>query len=120
MDSIYRNIIRGIHQDFLALINRPSVPMESKASWEERFDKDFPPQSLGHKHTEDCEWICILRPNIKAFIKSVVAEAIGGIELGRPTPQYPLDKYGQGCLDAWENATNLIEGQKAEIAKRYL
>lgn len=37
--------------------------------WEE-FDEKFPVGQIGHKHTEECEWTCVLRPNIKSFIKA--------------------------------------------------
>ena len=83
------------------------------ASLESRFDEKFPEDTLGHKHTERCEWICSLRPDIKSFIKQsheeIVQAVVEAIEAERQDPE--KNSYAQF-------AKFLDGGERLEIAAR--
>ncbi len=44
----------------------------TETNWIKEFDKEFPKGEIGHKHNENCEWSCELRPRLKDFIRSLL------------------------------------------------
>lgn len=51
-----------------------------RGNWEEEFDNKFPEGTIGHKHTADCEWSCVQRPNLKAFIRQTLKQTLEDIK----------------------------------------
>lgn len=66
---------------------------KKKQTWEERFDAEFPEGTVGHKHGENCEWICSFRRDIKSFIQTLITET---------------------RKEALEEAVGVVEGKKVE------
>ena len=98
--------------------------MESKASWEEEFDKMFFNLSGVSPTLNAFRWS--LKQVVRSVVKSVVAEALGEVMVEKRSLAYRSDWpnvmneiAGQADM-GFNSAVDTFEAKKQEVAKRYV